>query len=50
MIRKYLLASESLTIVLKREMFFYWDKENKYIKFHETNMESSNVELERFKG
>ena len=45
-----LLASESLTIVLKREMFFYWDKENKYIKFHENNLEAPNIELERFKG
>ena len=34
---------------LKREVFFYWAKKNKYIKFHENGMEAKNIEIGQFK-
>lgn len=44
-----LLSLETITIELKREVFFYWDKKNKYIKFHESVMEAKSVKIGEFK-
>ena len=45
-----LLSSDRIKIELKREMFFYWDKKNEYIKFHENRVEIENVEIGKFKS